>query len=62
MDDFLTTKQVADYLHVTEKTVRDLIARKEIEAYRIGRAWRIKKIHLDEYIKQQSNLNGKEDN
>lgn len=58
MDDikkYLTVRQVAKKLGFTEEWVRDLIARKEIKAVRIGQ-WKIKSEDLEKFIKSRSNL------
>jgi excisionase family DNA binding protein len=41
-------EDVAARLKVKEKTVRDWIARGMLEAYKIGKVWRIRKDHLDQ--------------
>jgi excisionase family DNA binding protein len=46
--EFLTVEDVAARLKVKEKTVRDWIARGMLEAYKIGKVWRIRKDHLDQ--------------
>lgn len=46
----LTTAQVADQLQVDVKTVRDVIARHELAAYRVGREYRVHPDHLAAYI------------
>ena len=51
---YLTVSQVAKKLDITEEWIRDLIAKKEIKATKIGR-WRIKPEDLDEFIKSRSN-------
>ena len=51
---YLTVREIAQRLDFTEEWVRDLIARKEIKATRIGR-WRVKPEDLEEFIKSRSN-------
>ena len=46
--EFLTVEDVAARLKVKEKTVRDWIARGMLEAYKIGKVWRIRKDHLEQ--------------
>src|SRR6187200_1549286 len=46
--EFLTVEDVAARLKVKEKTVRDWIGRGMLEAYKIGKVWRIRKDHLDQ--------------
>lgn len=47
----LTTKEVAEKLKVTQKTIRNLIESGELPAYRFGRDYRIKEEDFEEYIK-----------
>lgn len=49
-NEILTIQQTASYLQVCEKTVRRLIARKELVASKIGKSWRVKKSDIDEYM------------
>jgi excisionase family DNA binding protein len=46
--EYLSVREVATLLKVKEKTVRDWIGRGEIEAYKIGKEFRIRSDHLDE--------------
>ena len=58
MDDlrnYLTVRQVAIKLDVTEEWVRDLIDRKEIKAVKIGQ-WKIKPEDLEEFIESRRNI------
>ena len=58
MDDikkYLTVRQVAKKFGFTEEWVRDLIARKDIKAVRIGQ-WRIKPVDLEAFIKSRQNV------
>ena len=48
--EFLKVEEVAARLKVKDKTVRDWIARGELEAYKIGKEWRIRRDHFDEAI------------
>lgn len=42
MSDILTPRELADYLRVSEATIRQMAARGEIpHAFRIGKQWRI---------------------
>ena len=60
-NDLLTVSQVAEYLQISEKTVRRLIANGEIKASKVGgRSWRIKKSDIEQYL--NANTNGKEQN
>lgn len=58
MDDlrkYLTVTEVAKRLNLTEEWIRDLIARKEIKAVKIGQ-WRIKEGDLKKFIKSRTNI------
>ena len=46
--EFLKVEEVAARLKVQERTVRDWILRGELEAYKIGKGWRIRRDHFDE--------------
>ena len=60
-NDILTVSQVAEYLQLSEKTVRRLIANGELTASKVGgRSWRIKEIDIEQYF--NANTNGKEQN
>ena len=54
-NDILTVLQTAQYLQVCDKTVRRLIAKKELPASKIGRSWRIKKRDIEEYLNSTRN-------
>lgn len=59
MDDiakYLTVRQSARKLGITEEWVRDLIAKKEIKAVKIGQ-WKIKPSDLRIFIQKRSNFN-----
>jgi excisionase family DNA binding protein len=51
---YLTVEDIAKKLDITEEWVRDLIARKEIRAVKVGK-WRIKPEDLKSFIKSRSN-------
>ena len=54
LKEYLTVRDVAEQLDITEEWVRDLIARKEIKAYKIGK-WRIKPEDLDSFLSSRCN-------
>lgn len=53
-DEILTIKEVAKFLKVNERTVYRLAAAKKIPAFKVGNAWRFKKIEIDAWIAEQS--------
>ena len=57
MDDlrkYLTVPEVAKKLDITEEWVRDLIAKKQIKAIKIGQ-WKIKPGDFEEFINSRKN-------
>ena len=52
---YLTVRQVSKKLGITEEWVRDLIAKKEIKAVKIGQ-WKIHPKDLARFIKARSNI------
>lgn len=52
-DDLMTTKQVAKRLNTDEETVRRRIRNRELEAYRMGRDYRISEKALQEFLNKQ---------
>jgi excisionase family DNA binding protein len=53
---FLTTKEVAQYLRVNPYTVYRLVSQKKIPAYKVGSQWRFKRSVLDHWLKAQLNI------
>lgn len=54
--EILTIAQTAEYLKVSEKTVRRLIKYGDIVASKVGeRNWRIRKQDIEEYLKNNTN-------
>lgn len=53
-DEILTIKEVAKFLKVNERTVYRLAAAKKIPAFKVGNAWRFKKVEIDQWISEQS--------
>ena len=54
--DFLTTKEVAEYLRVNPYTVYRLVAQRKLPAYKVGSQWRFKRTVLDLWLKRQMNV------
>lgn len=52
---YLTVREIAQRLDFTEEWVRDLIAKKEIKATKIGR-WRVRPGDLEDFIKSRMNI------
>lgn len=55
LNKYLTVRQAAKRLGLTEERVRELINLKEIRAIKVGR-WRISPEDLDKFIRSRSNL------
>lgn len=53
MKDFLTTQQVAERLGLSTTTVTAYIRRKELDAYKIGRGYRVKESDLNNFINER---------
>jgi len=55
MREILLTKEVADFLRVSEEYLRELIRAGKIKAYKEGRrgGYRITRIAIDKYIKRK---------
>ena len=49
----LSSQEVADFLGVHMQTVKKLITQKEIPAKKVGRAWRITKDDLKQYMENK---------
>jgi DNA (cytosine-5)-methyltransferase 1 len=55
-NEIFTIAQTAEYLQVSEKTVRRLIKFGQITASKVGeRNWRIRKQDIEEYLAKNSN-------
>ncbi|MFH2033041.1 MAG: helix-turn-helix domain-containing protein [Bacteroidota bacterium] len=52
---YLTVREVAKRLDISEESVRDLISNKEIKAVKIGK-WRVKPADLESFIRARSNI------
>jgi len=47
----LTVKEVAEYLNISELTVKRHLYSGKLKGYKAGRQWRIKREDLEEYLK-----------
>jgi PTS system nitrogen regulatory IIA component len=50
MPDLLTTRQLAEYLQLSERSVYRLLERGELPAVRVGGQWRFRKSAVDEWL------------
>ena len=53
MGEYLTAKQVAEYLQVKPLTIYQWAREDKIPAIKIGRIWRFKKEAIDAYLEEQ---------
>lgn len=53
MEPLLTSDEVAAYLRVDVVTIRRLVSRGELPAYRVGGEYRFRRRELEEYLQQQ---------
>jgi excisionase family DNA binding protein len=56
--ELLTATEAADYLRISESTLRHWVSDKKIRFIKIGRAVRFKKTHLERFL--QDNAHAKE--
>ena len=55
-NELLTISQAADYLKLSEKTVRRLISDQKLIASKVGdRSWRIKESDIEDYLQSRTN-------
>ncbi len=54
--DIMTIYDVAEVLCIGKNRVYELLEKKELKGFRIGRVWKIPREALQEYILSQSNL------
>ena len=53
MNEILTVKETADFLHTTCQQVRKMIMNGELPAVKVGREWRIPRAVIKEFFNQQ---------
>ncbi|HNR64858.1 MAG: helix-turn-helix domain-containing protein [Atribacterota bacterium] len=58
MEEYLTAKQVAEYLQVKPLTIYQWAREDKIPAIKIGRIWRFKKEAIDTYLEEQLHQKG----
>ncbi|MDA8195971.1 MAG: helix-turn-helix domain-containing protein [Actinomycetota bacterium] len=51
-DELMRVKEVADLMKVSTTTIYRLIAEEEIPATRVGKAWRIRRGDVEQYLKR----------
>jgi excisionase family DNA binding protein len=55
-DEFMTTKEVAQYLRVDQYTIYRLVSQNKIPAFKIGNQWRFKRSVLERWLKTKMNI------
>ena len=58
--DILTVTEVAEYLKLSDKTIRRMISTGQLKASKVGGSWRIKEADIEKFLDIHSN--GKEQN
>lgn len=52
LPDIITVKQLAEFLQISELTVKRAIKSKELSAFKAGRDWRIEKEAVMKWVKK----------
>ena len=55
-DRFMTLKEVADYLHLNERTIYKWAQEGTIPASKLGSAWRFRRSEIDTWVEQRKNI------
>lgn len=55
-DRLMTLKEVAEYLHLTERTLYKWAQEGKIPASKLGSAWRFRKSDVDEWVEERKNV------
>ena len=53
LPEIMTVKQLADFLQVTELTIRRALTSGKLKGFKIGRDWRIEKEAVIEWLKEE---------
>jgi excisionase family DNA binding protein len=57
VEEFYTLQQIADMLQMHPETVRELVRRKELAAYKVGRRdYRVRKVDFDKFMEQRRTI------
>ncbi len=57
MGQILTTKELCEYLKLTEITIYKYAKEGKIPACRVGSRWRFDKDHIDEFLRKEEESN-----
>lgn len=55
-DHFMTLKEVADYLHLNERTIYKWAQEGTIPASKLGGTWRFRRSEIDTWVEQHKNI------
>jgi excisionase family DNA binding protein len=58
LDEWLTLEQIAEDLHLHIETVREWVRSKQLTAYRLGRAYRVKRADLEQFLAARRTTDG----
>jgi excisionase family DNA binding protein len=53
---FYTVKELSDLLKVSEIHIRTIIRDKQLEAFKVGREWRVTEESIQAYIEKNKNI------
>ena len=53
MNEIMTTKEVAEYLHMSKQVVARMAKKKMIPGYKLGKKWLFKKSIIDEWLEKK---------
>ena len=53
LPEILTTKQLAEFLQVSDQTVKRAIKAKKLIAFKVGKDWRIEKEEVIKWLKEK---------
>lgn len=52
LPDIITVKQLAEFLQVSEQTIKRAIKTGDLEAFKVGRDWRVEREKVQEWIEK----------
>jgi putative molybdopterin biosynthesis protein len=53
-EDILTSREACELLRISRPTLRNLVKKGEISAFKIGNNWRIMRTELERYVREKS--------
>ena len=57
MGQILTTRELCEYLKLTEVTIYKYVTEGKIPGFKVGSRWRFDKDHIDEFLKNKEEVN-----